>query len=143
MAFRLKSATAVQITKELATKYVEMTPAPGDRPLSEVRMRTYRKALNDGRFRPMTWASGHLPDGSEFRVNGKHTSLLFQEHGGNPGMIVFVEIYDCDLMDDVAELYATFDSRVSARTNSDIFFSFAQANPQLGEIRQPIINKLV
>lgn len=57
MSFKLVGKpVTLQVTRELAEEFVNMDPAPHDRPLSERRLQVYERLLNEGRFRPVTWA---------------------------------------------------------------------------------------
>lgn len=124
-----------KVTKKLATEFAEMDPAPHDRPLSERRLNVYRKLLTDGAFRPVTWASALCVEtGGVYRVNGKHTSVLLSSLKELPEFYVVIEEYECDTLEDVAKLYATFDSKMQSRTTSDINASFAATVPELAEI---------
>lgn len=122
-------------TKALAKTYSEMEPAPHDRPLSERRLQVYGKLLANGEFRPVTWASVVCEETGEiYRVNGKHTSTLLAGVATMPEFYVTIEEYECDTLEDVAKLYATFDSKLMARTARDICASFAGACSELASV---------
>lgn len=134
----------VRATKQIADEFVDMEPPPHDRPLSERRMMVYRKLFKEGGFRPVAWAKCFCKEtGSTYRVNGKHTSTLLSSMEVIPEFYVVVESYEADTLEDVARLYATFDSRIQLRTVGDINRSFAASNPELATVSSRIINSVV
>ncbi len=122
-----------------------MTPAPHDRPVGKIRLAVYRKAVSLGLFRPVQWGSALcLADGVTYRVNGKHTSIVFSEQEDPmPELYVTVENYRCDTLEDVARLYATYDGKDSTRTSSDINRMFAATDPDLSAITSKVLNLAV
>lgn len=145
MGWELKSKPqTLRITKRLAQEFAEMDAAHVDRPLSERRLSVYRKVRQDGGFRPVTWAKAWCEEtGQYYRVNGKHTSTLFSD-GDNPeNLFVTIEDYKCDTLEDVAKLYATFDSQSQTRTTADINRSFAAVIPELKDYDTRFLNLVV
>jgi hypothetical protein len=124
------------VTKKLAQEFATMDPAPHDRPLRESRMLVYERLLREGKFRPITWASAFCKEtGGTYRVNGKHTSTMLSMWDEKVDLFITVERYECETLDDVGRLYATFDSKMQSRTASDIYVSFAGCVPSLAEIQ--------
>jgi hypothetical protein len=134
-----------KVTRSLALKFRDMDPVPHDRPLNPRRVDAYRKMLAAGLFRPVQWATVHCSETqATYRVNGKHTSNLFSEYEELPQQIhATIEHYHCDTMDDVARLYATFDSRSQVRTTNDINRAFAAIDEDLSQLPTKIINVCV
>lgn len=134
-----------KVTQALAIRFRDMDPVPQDRPLNPRRVDAYRKMLTAGLFRPVQWATVHCNETqATYRVNGKHTSNLFAEYEQMPQPIhATIEHYHCDDLDDVARLYATFDSRTQVRTSNDINRAFAAVDPELSELPSKIINLCV
>lgn len=133
-----------RVTNELAREYAEMEAAPGDRPLSERRLQAYRALLASGQFRPVTWAEAYCKEtGGRYRVNGKHTSVMLAAMPKCPDFFVTVECYECDKLEDVAQLYATFDSKMMSRTARDINTSFAAICPELSDVGRTSIDLAV
>lgn len=129
------------LTTALAKEFSSMTPAPHDRPLSERRINVYRKLVEAGQFRPCTWACATcLETGEKFRVNGKHTSSMFSQMEIIPDITIIIEKYECEKIEDVARLYATFDSQLQSRNTADINRSFAATVPELAVLRAKVIN---
>jgi hypothetical protein len=98
--------------------------------------------LTAGLFRPVHWATVYCNETqATYRANGKHTSHLFAEYEELPQDIhATIEHYHCDDLDDVARLYATFDSRTQVRTTNDINRAFAAIDADLVTIPTKIIN---
>lgn len=147
MAWKLKNYPKTQrITKKLAKEWAELEPVGVDRPLSETRLQVYRKMLAEGGFRPVNWAKVYINElGAWYRVNGKHTSNLFM--GADPPdgteLYAVIEEYECDTVEEAANLYATFDSRVQSRNSTDINRQFASVIPELKDFDTKLINLLV
>jgi len=131
-----------KVTQALAVRFRDMDPVPHDRPLNPKRIEAYKKMLSAGLFRPVQWATVHCNETqATYRVNGKHTSNLFAEYDELPQTIhATIEHYHCDDLDDVARLYATFDSRTQVRTTNDINRAFAAVDEDLAEVPTKIIN---
>lgn len=134
----------VLATPGLIREFVEMEPAPHDRPLSERRMMVYERILRNGEFRPVTWASVVcIETASTYRVNGKHTSLLLSKQNPIPEFYVTVERWECDTLSDVGSLYNAFDSSLGNRTSKDINAAFAATIPQLRDVPMKLIDLTV
>jgi hypothetical protein len=132
----------------LIREFVDMEPAPYDRPLSERRLQIYERILQMGEFRPVVWASATCGETNcTYRVNGKHTATMLSGILGAkkplPEFYVTVERYECDRLTDVANLYNTFDSALGSRNTRDINASFASAIPELKDISFRIVTNCV
>lgn len=134
----------LKATRKLADLFVEMDAAPHDRPLSERRLQVYEKMLAAGQFRPVTWASALCREtGGVYRVNGKHTSILLSGLEVMPDFYITIEEYECDTLEDVAKLYATFDSTMQSRSARDIYHSFAATSTELVKLPSKVITTAV
>lgn len=144
MAWRLTGNPKTQVvTHTLANKFATMDPAPDDRPLSEVRLKVYEKLIKEGHFRPCSWAAAYCREtGGTYRVNGKHTSTLMAGLDAPlPDLYAVIEYYECDTLQDVSRLYATYDSKMQSRSASDIYRSFAGCVPGLKDVSGRIIDR--
>lgn len=133
-------------TRSLAEEYSGMTPAPHDRALNSTRSAILKKAFDMGLFRTCEWAAAYCHETKlRYRINGKHTStLLAQMNGSLPkNLSVIVEEYECDTLQDVASLYATFDTRASVRSTHDINRIFAATVPELEDVSAKVINTTI
>lgn len=137
----------VKVTNELAKKWADMPAAHVDRPVSERRLIAYRRMAQEGGFRPITWAKVYCKEIDDtFRVNGKHTSTVFStlDLSKLPAEIyATIEDYECDTIEDVAQLYSTFDSQLQTRNSSDINRAFAATIPELKDHGVAFINLMV
>jgi hypothetical protein len=130
--------------KSLVTEFVNMEPAPYDRPLSERRMAVYERILKAGEFRTVTWASVVCKEtNNTYRVNGKHTATMLSKMDPLPEFHVTVERYQADTLQDVTNLYNTFDSTLASRTTNDINLAFARTIRDLDNVPVRLINLTV
>lgn len=127
---------------QLVERFAKMQRFSGDRPLSKDRCERLRSLLEEGRFRTCAWAVCKcLEDGKEYRINGQHTSKVLSEFNGSlPAVFVTVERYEADTLQDVAELFATFDPRWSVRSTADTNNAWAQSIPELANVHSRVIN---
>jgi hypothetical protein len=140
----LNKPKTILVTRDVALEFAEMTAPPHDRPLSERRLNVYRKMLKAGGFRPVTWATCRCEEtGDTYRINGKHTSTLLSTCDPMPEFYAIIETYRADTLQDVAQLYSTFDSRMQLRSAGDINRSFAGSVPELVNLPVHLINTAV
>lgn len=134
-----------KVTTALAKEWATMRPCPGDRGLSKHRLAAYRKKAAAGQFRsPVVWGRAlAVETGLVYRVNGKHTSTVFAEMAVPPDVYVSVHEWRCDTLADVAELYATFDSREGVRSVADVTAPFAAAVPALADLNRRFVSAAV
>jgi hypothetical protein len=143
MAYELAGTPKTEkVTQALAIKFRDMDPVPHDRKFSAKRLEAYRKMLAAGLFRPVHWATAFCNETQgTYRANGKHTSHLLAEYEVSPqDVYAVIEHYHCDTLDDVAKLYATFDSRTQMRTTGDINRAFAAVDPDLAGLPNRVVN---
>lgn len=77
---QVEKPRTVLASRNLVSEFVNMDPAPYDRPLSEKRLQVYEHILRNGEFRTVTWASCLcLETNNTYRVNGKHTATLLSK----------------------------------------------------------------
>lgn len=137
--FRLVSSKLVNITKSLAREFAAME-TERDRPVKEHLLIAHRNAIKNGLFRQPQWVSAYCEEnGKTYRVNGKHTSIVFSELDDISGHKVTVEHYNCDTVHDVTQLFSTFDSKKSARSNGDIYRFWAASVDSIADVRSRII----
>lgn len=140
----IEKPRTIKATKSLAKQFAEMETIPNDRPLSERRLMVYRKALEEGAFRPVTWSTCYCKEmKTTYRVNGKHTSTLLSSYPTIPEFYVTIERYSADTLKEVVELYNTFDSKNQSRTVRDINASFAAISPELRDFPVSVISLII
>jgi len=141
---QIEKPRTVLASRALVNEFVNMEPAPYDRPLSEKRLQVYERILSSNEFRTVTWASCVcLETGNTYRVNGKHTATLLSKRDPLPEFHITVERYQADTLHDVANLYNTFDSNLASRTVSDINAAFAATIPELRNVAHRTVNLIV
>jgi hypothetical protein len=147
MSYELVGPVEVLVlTKDVAKKFRDMDGVPSDRNLSTARLEAYRKIAKAGLFRPLQWATAYCVEtGGTYRVNGKHTSTLFAEESVAipEGLVAVLEHFKCDTLEDLAKLYATYDSRAMVRTTNDINKSFAAVDEDLADIPVTVVSLCV
>lgn len=146
MAVRQTELKIMKHSAALATTFSEMEPAPNDREFKEGRASWIKEQVESGKLRFASYARAYcLETGSWYRVNGKHTSRVCADLNGSApkGLQVLVESYECDGLEDVAELYSRFDNAESARSQGDINQAFAGTNPIFADIPSKLLNLCV
>lgn len=135
-----------RVTRALAEEFSGMTPAPHDRPLNATRAAILKTAVDKQLFRTCEWASAYCIETKQtYRINGKHTSTVLSAMNGEfpKNLSVIVEHYECDTLEDVANLYSTFDTRSSARSTGDINRIFAATCDAIADLPPRIIDLAV
>lgn len=114
-------------------EFLDMRPMPNDRPLSDNRLRHLRTEFEGGRLHALLWSFAQLNgDSVKYRVNGKHTSHVLSNHPElwkDRNIKIVIEGFECANEREMAELYATYDSRASARTVNDVYHAMISSNP--------------
>jgi hypothetical protein len=140
----IEKPKTMRATRALAEEYAGMDETPQERPLRESRLQAYRKMVNEGTFRPVTWAKCHcIETDATYRVNGHHTSVLISGMEPFPEFYVTLESYRADTLADVARLYETFDNRLSMRTTTDINNAFASTIPEYNDLPRSMFSTIV
>lgn len=141
--FRKTSSRAVTTTPALAARFRDMDPWAGERPLKLARLDFLRREAEAGRFSTCIWvAAWCLQDGKTYRLNGQHTSHVLADPEVPPQTVI-VEEYECQTLDDVADLYATFDTREAVRTQREVNAVVAAVTPGLENIPDGVVAILV
>lgn len=126
-------------TKELAKRIYELPGCPGDRAEKSERVKIYDEELRKSNFSVCIWAVMYcLADKTWYRVNGKHTSKAILNFAGEIPQagqkIISLRTYEGDELKDASDLYATFDTRESTRSTSDINRAISGTDDDLREI---------
>jgi hypothetical protein len=141
--------TIEKATRKNALELLQTPAVPGDRALSKVRLELYQRCVRKGSMRDFSWARVYCKEtGETYRVNGKHTSTLVAtwnaaDEGPLPILWAAVSEFEADTLADVADLYGTFDSRVTSRSTPEINRTFADVIPGLAEYHDRNIGCLV
>jgi len=143
--FKLVSTRTRTLTTKLAQEFMAMQPFPGDRPLSQTRLRYLESEVAAERFHGCVWATFECDeDGQVYRVNGKHTSHLFADPSFNlPHVRITIKCFSGITMRDGAECYQTFDDSSCSHTASDVNRSVAGCIDDLAIVPNRIISLCV
>ena len=144
--WKLSSAKVLPLTKALAAKHYAMQGVPQDRPERDRILNRLKEEFSSGRVRPCVWATCYCKETKgTYRANGKHSSKVLSELNGKfaEDACVTMEHYECDSLEDLARLYATFDYREGVRSVSDINRAFAASIPQLATVSTGVIGLAV
>lgn len=128
-----KSREVTFATKEIAARFRDMTPVLGERRRKKARTEYIRTQATTSIIHTCIWASVFCREtGVWYRVNGQHTSGVVCDWVGElPEWPVLMEEYECDTIREVAELWATFDSKRSNRNAYEINECRASSLPQI------------
>ena len=130
----------VTATPELVKGFINMKPCPQDRPLKTNRLEFLRERIKIGQFDIPTWAS-ILVDGEEYRVNGKHTSIVLGELGDRSSDYkVTLKQYVGENMQDVADAYLLYDSPSSSRSTTELNQAVVACNGRLQQVSPWVYN---
>lgn len=145
-AVQTEEPRLIKASAALASEFKNMERFPHDRDLSRPRLAYLREALKSGKFRGAEWVSAVCEeDGKTYRINGKHTSTVLHEHfesGGkpDPNIRILVRRYSCPTLEDCANLFSTFDTKIASRSKSDILKVFAATNKETIDLSPRLLN---
>jgi hypothetical protein len=133
-----KQTKELPLTRDLAAAHAAIQPLPGERTKKDARLNFFRNHLKKGTFLSPQWHVAILPDGTEYRVDGQHTSTVLAECPSElfPQTTVNVTYWSIeDVFEDGAILFDMFDNPKSARTSEDKMCFFRAQHPDL--VTQP------
>lgn len=135
----------VMATAALARTFAEMERLPHDRDFKTAKIGRLAAVMKTEEFRGCEWARCYCREtGLTYRVNGKHTSTTAAGLNGEfRPFPVLVSDYEADTLEDVARLYATFDTQDSTRNSGDINQALAASHPTLAALGRKIISLAV
>lgn len=145
----LKAATVQEVTPKLAKEFADMEATLVERPFKQKKADYYLELLLNNEFAPCRFASAYCNETKKtYRINGQHCSRMFvaaAELGKEnlKGQKVYVEEYECDTLADVAQLFATFDSKEQARSSADITHAVAQTIDKVRDVDAKLVNLAV
>lgn len=131
--YRLKSASTLPLTPELAASHLAMKPSPTERPIDDSRIKWLREAAAHGMLVNFQWTVAELKEEGPVRMNGQHSSKMLTElNGAFPeGLFVHLDTYEVDNRKDLALLFRQFDARKSSRSASDVSGAYQGIEPDL------------
>ncbi len=133
---RLIRSSLVPLTPSIAMDFATMASHKGERPKIPQRLAYLNGKLERGLFHTPNWARAEL-NGRIYRVNGQHSSTVLAECNGHfpTEMNVVIEDFHCDTDEDIAELFAQFDAKISARSDGDIIMATARQFKELDDVK--------
>jgi len=134
----------IPLTRELAIRFSQMKPMPGERAKRGSRLKYFNHKLRAGDFLSPTWAVA-IVNGEEYRADGQHTSTalatcseeLFPDNIG-----VTINTYRLDSMADAPTLFETFDNPISARSNTDKLGVYVAHHQEFLEIDRTYLSRV-
>lgn len=124
--WHIRSSSQRRITKTLTAWMLGLKSVPGERTLQKSRVNELMRKLRDGNAIPFDWISATC-DGEEYRINGQHTSAMFDRYPElMAGNVARVLCYDCDTMEDVMRLWQQIDPYFSSRNRPERTKAFAE-----------------
>lgn len=124
MSFKLTNSFKGSLTPAIANQNLSHNNFPGQRQIKEFRLKELGEKIDNGTFRTAHVAVAQM-NGSRYLVNGQHCCTLARQKCVT--LTCFFEEYSCDSLDDVAHLYAQFDSNLSIRSQMDVNKPYALA----------------
>lgn len=142
--WKLVSKTLKKLTPALVNEFHAMPVFPRDRAVKKVILSTLREAFRTGQYRGGEYASVKVKEtGETYRVNGKHTGFVCTEwlEKGRPlpPVQMTVSHFECDTMEQAADLYQTFDPAKSARAKGDLIRAYASATEELSQCKDALL----
>ncbi|MEB3214526.1 MAG: hypothetical protein VKL39_24470 [Leptolyngbyaceae bacterium] len=132
------------MTVEIAEDFATMQAFQGERPEKPARLAYLDDKLHSGRFHAPRWATANLR-GRIYRVNGQHSSRVLASANGHfpKHLNVIIDRYTCDTEEDLANLFAEFDPKASARTDTDVLNAHGRVEPTLADVTPSMMRSIV
>ena len=132
------------MSKAVIKRVAKAKIVPGERNLSGTRAAILEQQIEAGDLLAFRWVLGVLPDGTEYRINGQHTSRLFLNGLKAPKQAhVSLEVYDCDDLHDVVDLWSRFDPQISSRSKQQVVQTWTEGHADLKGIKRKTANLAV
>lgn len=138
------STEVVPLTKALASRVAATPNYQGERALQRRRLGYLAQRLRDGLFYPPRWSLVRV-GGTEYRVNGQHSSAMLTENIDlfPDGMSVVIDRFEADSMRDVADLFSQFDNKASVRSRMEIVNAHARVHVELDAMSSTTLSACV
>lgn len=136
----------VPLTRELAQRFAQMKPLPGERTIKASRLRFFQAHIDQQTFNSPTWSSATVAGSEdEYRADGQHTSSALAscaEDRFPQGLKVTLNTYRMDSIEDAPDLFDLFDNPMSARTNTDKIGVYVAEYPELENMNHAFLTKI-
>lgn len=136
--------TTVKVSLGFVNAFRNNPQIKQDRKLNEKRKAHLKTELFAGRFRAPEWAVAVF-NGVKYRINGNTTSSMFldlyEENPNHPalaGMEVIMREFPCKSMNEVIDLWGTFDAPISSRKDGELIATVLGQIPDFDGCPAPI-----
>jgi hypothetical protein len=127
----------VPLTPELATRFANMTPVDGERPLKENRVRFLDRHVEKGTFLGVDWHQGtERAAGKVYRLNGQHSSHVLTHLDPDrfpKDLLATITTWEFDAADKPV-IFNYFDNPRSVRNNIDMMATYRAEHDDLAHI---------
>ncbi len=142
---KLVRKRSLRLNAQAAEKFLDLKAVPGDRPLIESHVNQLVAAMGRGTFRQELVTLARCRFGEEvYRINGQHTCWAVVTRAGEIDdfeITVDLAEYEAGSLDDVRQLYATFD-RGKARTRSMLTHSYLAGTTAFDGVASQVLTLL-
>lgn len=136
-SFKLVGSSTTKLHAATAKEFAEMKGSPTERDLNLPRVKHLRAKADQGLLTPFNWTTA-IVDGEKYRMNGQHSSHMLVEmakEGVFPeDLIVHLDEYEVETMQDLALLFRQYDDRKSSRSPADVSGAYQGLQADLLEI---------
>lgn len=145
--FRKIESNSQPLTLELAKEFVALKPVPGERELRPPRLHYLAVQLRDGTFGGPNWSRGiDRETGQLYRLDGQHSSNLLADLPSGltfpEGLLVTIDTYEFDLVEDTAAVFDLFNHPKSARTSEDAMGIYRARIPAFADLERNFLLKV-
>lgn len=142
--FRLVSSETVPLTKELVKRMAGLKPAQVERPLEPKRVDYLDERRTLNRLVPFNWSIVKW-NGTEYRMNGQHSSCMLARLDGNlpEGLFAHLDVFEVETEADMITLFRQFDPPKSVRSSSDVCNAFQCWHPALKDVDYKVGQKIL
>ena len=153
MSWELKSIQTVDggLTSEALAEHAALSDIPGERPLKKSRVKFLTERAQLGEFNRCEWARCLCKsNGKHYRVNGNHSkAVLMGIESGDieaefpSGIPIQVQVYECDELTDLANVFDQFDNPHSSRNSGDKLGVYVAQHDDLIGIDKGLIGRVL
>lgn len=139
----LVSSSVVNCTNKLVQEFLKLKRVPNERGLKKSRIEILKKRIESGDFAEIPQWVRCTVNGKVYRVNGQHTSAVFNEIGIPPGQKVLLVDYTASDLKQLSRLWGNHDNSSVMRTIGEKIFAAAGAHRSLTSVPQCILTSVI
>lgn len=143
---RLVKTELVPLTMQVAEQHANLQRVPGERDIRSGRREHLIAALKAGLFYGPSWARVTLTsNGITYRCDGQASSRVLCDHPSffPRNLFVTIQHFECDNIEDLAELFWQFNNPVSTRTPSELMLVHGRIHETLNDVRKGTMRDVV